>query len=306
MCFSAQVTQKIRDYERLARATADIPQIEAVYQQRLEGAAIRIPRGFDRNFDEPASPAEKRIRDLIEAYREAQVPQLEQELFKQQRRLAGAERILKAKTTKKAQDDQRIATNKIGQLKGKLALLKGKQHHPGDDRIFPMTWSPIVICEGSKHVVRLARYHLRQPGKPASIDRKFPGLYNARRDNLERFWRQQFGQTHALMLVHSFFENVERDGANAVLHFTPRPAQIMIIACLYGEWAGKEGALQSFAAITDDPPAEVAAAGHDRMIINIQPGQIERWLHPEKESTETLQQILDDKQQPYYEHEVAA
>ena len=32
------------------------------------------------------------------------------------------------------------------------------------------------------------RYHCRQNGKPASIDKQYDGLYNARRDNLDGYW----------------------------------------------------------------------------------------------------------------------
>ena len=35
------------------------------------------------------------------------------------------------------------------------------------------------------------------------------GIHNARRDNLTRFWRNQFGHTHALMLAETFYENVD-------------------------------------------------------------------------------------------------
>ena len=62
----------------------------------------------------------------------------------------------------------------------------------------------------------------------------------------------------------------------------------------------------SFAAITDEPPAEVAAAGHDRMIINLKPEHLDAWLRPEGKSLEELQAILSDRQTPYYEHEVMA
>jgi putative SOS response-associated peptidase YedK len=110
------------------------------------------------------------------------------------------------------------------------------------------------------------------------------------------------------MLVTSFFENVERDGKNAVLHFTPKPPQLMTVACLYSEWRDpKDGStLLSFAAITDEPPEEVAAAGHDRMIINIRPENAEQWLAPRGRSIDELQAILSDRQKPYYEHVVEA
>jgi putative SOS response-associated peptidase YedK len=109
------------------------------------------------------------------------------------------------------------------------------------------------------------------------------------------------------MMVDSFFENVDRNGKNAVLHFTPRPAHTMLVACLYAEWNDpKEGTLLSFAAITDDPPTEVRAAGHDRCIVNLQFENVERWLTPAGRSTEELQAILSERQQPYYEHQVEA
>jgi putative SOS response-associated peptidase YedK len=82
----------------------------------------------------------------------------------------------------------------------------------------------------------------------------------------------------------------------------------MLIACLASEWVDpKDGSkLLSFAAITDEPPAEVAAAGHDRMIVNLKPEHVDAWLSPEGRLVEELQAILSDRQQPYYEHEVLA
>jgi putative SOS response-associated peptidase YedK len=80
----------------------------------------------------------------------------------------------------------------------------------------------------------------------------------------------------------------------------------MYIACLAAEWSdpkGKEPPLLSFAEITDEPPAEVAAAGHNRMIINIQPENVDRWLTPQRRSEQELQDILSDRQKPFYEHQ---
>src|SRR5690606_40570510 len=52
----------------------------------------------------------------------------------------------------------------------------------------------------------------------------------------------------------------------------------MLIACLWSHWSDPQGGepeLYSFAAITDDPEPEVAAAGHDRTVINIRPEHVE-------------------------------
>lgn len=307
MCYSAQLSQSLSDYLRQLGAAPGFEQIEEIYRQRLTTPSLRIPRGFERNFDAPSSEPERRIRALIDQHRATNITKFEQEVFAQKRRLADAERKLQTKATKTALNEQRIASSKIENALEKLTLLKGTQPHIDDDRIFPFGYAPIVLRVNGRDVVRLARYHLRQADKPASIDRQFPGLYNARRDNIEKFWRREFGQTHALMLASSFYENVERDGANTVLHFIPRPRQPMYIACLYAEWKASEGeSLLSFAAVTDEPPEEVRAAGHDRIIVNIKHENIERWLTPQGRATDELQSLLTDRQAPYYEHEVAA
>ena len=58
--------------------------------------------------------------------------------------------------------------------------------------------------------------------------------------------------------------------------------------------------------MTDEPPPEVAAAGHDRMIVSLKPENVEAWLTPQGRSTEELQAILSDRQAPYYEHVAVA
>jgi len=62
----------------------------------------------------------------------------------------------------------------------------------------------------------------------------------------------------------------------------------------------------SFAAITDDPPEEVRAAGHDRCIIPIKPEHAGAWLAPDPKNLAARYAILDDRERPYYEHRLAA
>jgi len=62
----------------------------------------------------------------------------------------------------------------------------------------------------------------------------------------------------------------------------------------------------SFAAITDEPEPEVAAAGHDRTIINLKPEHVDDRLNPDPTDLATLYAILDDKRHPFYEHRLAA
>ena len=141
--------------------------------------------------------------------------------------------------------------------------------------------------------------------------------YNARRDSLEGFWKAQFGVSHAVMVANAFFENVSKHkmegrelGAgekeeNVILEFRPKPTQEMLVACLWSHWQEGDESLLSFAAITDEPPAEIAAAGHDRCIIPIKPENLDAWLSPPSNLAESYA-ILDDHQRPYYEHRLAA
>lgn len=308
MCYSSQIAAAYHQYLKLTGATIDLDQFREVYGFRHADSSIRIPRAVDRWFNEPKNPAESSIKELIDQHRAEAMAKLEGEIFVQRKRLADAERKLQTKPTKAAGESRRIAGDKIEAALTRLSRLKATQPHPSDARIFPMHFAPIVVQDGERRVVRLARYHCRQAGKPASIDRRFPGLYNARRDNLEKFWRREFGQSHGVMLAESFYENVDREGRNAVLHFVPRPAGTMLVACLFAQWTDPAGGapLLSFAAVTDDPPPEVAAAGHDRMIVNLKPEHMAAWLTPAGRSLQELQDILSDRAAPYYEHEVLA
>jgi putative SOS response-associated peptidase YedK len=161
-------------------------------------------------------------------------------------------------------------------------------------------------------------YRCRRAGWPAEFDDDYPGCYSARRDNLEKFWRKQFGYSHGIMVVNAFYENVSQHKMehrelvagekekNVVLEFNPTPTQDMLIACLWSHWWGDgEPDLLSFAAITDEPPAEVAAAGHDRCITPIKLENVDAWLNPSADLA-VMHAILDDRARPYYEHRMAA
>ena len=233
---------------------------------------------------------------------------LEQELFAQTKRLNDAERALQTKTTKAATESVRIATDKISKAKLALDDLRRTEQKDRDSRIFPGNYAPVLVIENGKRVVKPMRYQCRPAGKPPKNDILYPGTYNARRDSLGNYWKGLFGYSHGLIVVSTFYENVEgADGKNQVLQFTPKDRSDMLVACLWSRWidpGAKEPDLLSFAAITDDPEPEVAAAGHDRTIINIRPEDVEAWLNPDPANLDALYAIFDDKQHPYYEHQL--
>jgi putative SOS response-associated peptidase YedK len=320
MCYSAQIEAEYRTYVRLFGANVSLREYVEIFWNRRTDASIKIPKGVEAAFADPQNDDEREIKRLIDEFNAGQAIKLEQELFKQRRRLADAHRALHARPTKKAEEDRRISTAKIDWALGKLSDLRRTELHDDDARIFPKHYAPLMVAENGARVLKLMRYQCRPAGKPASYDAKFPGTYNARRNNLEGgFWKGLFGHTHGLMLASAFYENVNRHRAegrelrdgeaveNLVLEFRPRPKQDMLIACLWSRWtAAGEPDLLSFAAITDDPPPEIAASGHDRCIIPIRPENIDAWLNPDPANLAAQYAILEDRVRPYYEHRLAA
>ncbi len=319
MCYSAMVEQKARAFERWRRAEFAPDRFKAMFHQRLTDDSVKIGKALEANFYEPRTAEEEQIKQYIDEYHRRKTAEWEGELFKQRKRLADAERNLKDKETKKALNDQRIASSKIAQRLAWLADLKRTELKEGDSRIFPFWYAPVLVIEGGQFVVRPMRYHCRMNGKPASYDKKYDGLYNARRDSLEKFWTPVFGRKHGMVMVSSFFENVAQhdyekrelrpgeEERNLILHFNPQPTTVMLLACVWDHWQSPgEDDLYSFAIITDEPPQEVAATGHNRCPIPLKESNVEAWLTPEGRLPAELYALLDDREHPYYQHALAA
>ena len=319
MCYSAQVKADYKKYVQMFGAAMSIRVFYETFWRRNEEGKLKIPKGMEDAFTDPQTDEEREVKALVDAYRAEQATKFEQEVFKQRKRLADAERTLQTKTTKAATESKRIAGDKIESNMRKLSDLYRTEPRDSDNRIFPQVYAPLIVWEDGRRVVKPMRYQCRPAGKPASYDLQYPGTYNARRDNLERFWKGQFGYTHGILVVNAFYENVNLHKAeggelaegeavqNLVLEFRPKPTQDMLVACLWSKWTGTgEPDLLSFAAITDEPPEEVAAAGHDRCIIPIRPENIGAWLKPNPQDLASLYAILDDRERPYYEHRMAA
>lgn len=319
MCYSALVQAAYQEYRRKYGADISVREFFDLYVDRDEhGRKIKLLRGMDRSFLQPTTDFEREIAALIVKHDSAETTRLEQELFALRKRLADAQRKLQVKPTKAAAESERIATSKLETTRTRLAELKRTEASSSDQRIFPGVYCPVMVWENGRRVVKPMRYQLRPPQMPATFDRTHPGTYNARRDALTKFWRGQFGVTHGLILIDSFYEHVWRHNAegralrdgeaeqDVVIQFAPSPPQRMLAACLWAHWSRKdEPALDSFALITDEPPAEVAAAGHDRCIVPIRESYIDAWLNPDAANLDALHAILDDRERPAYQHRIA-
>ena len=321
MCYSAQVVAEYKAYVRLFGASMDLKEFYQLFWRRSkEPDLIHLPKALEDAFAHPQSEQERAIKALVDEYRAGQSQAWTEMLFKQKTRLAEASRKVAEKPTKTAEKEQGIATRKVAQIEGWLEDLRRTDHHDRDDRVYPDHYAPVTVVRDGQRVVLPMRYHCRPAGKPAFYDEKYPGTFNARRDNLEAFWSGQFGVTHGVALWSAFYENVPRHKAegrelasdekpqNVVLQFKPDMPGEMLVACLWSHWQGRnaEPELLSFAAITDEPPPEVAAAGHDRCIIPIKPEHVDAWLCPDPANLAAQYAILDDRERPYYEHRMAA
>ena len=172
VCYSAQIWQNYRKYVRAYGADIDFDAFVRLYLDRQENAKIKVAKALDATFADPQNDAERRIKALIDDFDSAQKTKLEQELFKQRRRLADAERLLESRTTKAALDSRRIAGDKVEWTLGKLADLRRGELNDEDHRIFPGWYAPVMAVVGGRRVIRPMRYQCRPAGKPAAEPRE--------------------------------------------------------------------------------------------------------------------------------------
>lgn len=304
MCYSAQVCEAYSEYCDQFGADIDIETFARLYGMKLHDNRIKTPPAMDAAFASDTRADLQRVRDAIEQHRAQQIGTLGEEIVAQRERLAKAEQALQTKATKKATDDKRIATNRIERALEKLAALQQACAKGGDARMYPGYFVPVLIMEDGKKIVRPMRYQCRIAGSAEDFDTRFPGTYNARLDNLDGFWRKQFGHTHGVAIVTAFYEYVtDANGNKRVLEFKPDDGRSLFVACLWSHWTapGKDD-LYSFAFITDAPPPEVLAAGHDRCLILLKRQNIDAWLNPDPNDLDSLYDILADRERPYFEH----
>lgn len=317
MCYSADCWAAYDRYVRELGVTVHIRDFAKLYGYKPLRRRRR-PRAMDEQFRGCQTEQEQEIWEMIEAGRREDIRTWQEELFKQSRRAADAERaIASGKITKKAQNDVRIAGNKVKQLTRWLNDAERTEPKPDDSRFYAGDWVPVMIWEDGRRVLKPMRFQCRLQGWTDEVEKQYPGTYNARRDSLETSWRKHWGYKHAVVVVTSFYEHVWRHQAegrelrageaeeDVVIRFNPNSTDHMVLACLYSDWGAPGEEMLSFAFITDEPPPEVAAAGHDRCVIPIKAEHIDAWLQPDPNNLAAMQAILDDRERPYYAHEVA-
>lgn len=232
---------------------------------------------------------------------------------------------LKKKETKKALEDVRISTNKISKAEFDLKKHNSeKVESESDQRIYPKNYISILcLNDKGERVIMPVRYHMRPHGESEDFDFTHDGCYNARFNNLTRvpFWNDSLVKgRRGIMVINKFYENVPTSNylknkklpadlakkENIVVRFEPKGVEEMYVPVLWDIWKKKgSSSLYSAALITDDPPEEVQAAGHDRCPIFLQKDAIDGWLTTkDKSGKEIKEEILSRRESPFYEHKV--
>ena len=175
---------------------------------------------------------------------------------------------------------------------------------PLDERIFPGTFAPVVLQKNTNRKISCMRYRIRMPNGD-EIPSKY-NVFNARIDSLLKApsWRSLFGKNHAIFPFQKFFEWVERDQKKCEISFFPDQKQLMWAASLFSE--PKDGSYSSFAMITDEPPPEIAEAGHDRCPVFLDQREFTKWLSPQSRTPQELGNILRNKEKAFYFNSLTA
>jgi putative SOS response-associated peptidase YedK len=313
------VEQGLKQLADSFQATIQLDLFEELFRRRLLDEKTKIPKVLEAEFEHPENELEAEIHRHILKYRQTQNERFESELRKQKERLAEAERKLALRSSKSLLNEQRIASGKIERLIYKLEELRRTTFEPSDARIFPFWYAPVIIETPRGRVIEPMRYHCRGHDKPSNVDERYPGLYNARRDNLTGYWQEQFGSHHGIIVLRAFYENVSRHAyeqrsllpnepeENLVIQFRPESQRSITVACLWDSWQSRGAEnLLSFAAITDNPPPEVATAGHDRCVVALAPKVVSEWLRPAGKSVDELQRILNEREPVTFSHSKAS
>ena len=106
------------------KARVQIDMLDDLLKSSLDCSGVKIPRAMEAAFLEaPKSVTELRIAKNTRALHAAEIKDAKEVISVQRKRLAAAEKALAGKATKKAQNDHRIANEKIEKAEAKVARI---------------------------------------------------------------------------------------------------------------------------------------------------------------------------------------
>jgi putative SOS response-associated peptidase YedK len=308
MCYSAMIEADLRTLERRFGAQVDWDNFEEAFDIRSTYPGAMIPSGIDSYLIQSAeTPQQKRLAKMAKAHYQEEIDKFSKKLKKFEQDVKDLE--IKIKNGSKAKGlEEKLEKRRetVEWHKEKISYYE-KIEEQGAPRVFPNFYAPVIIKEKNQHLIRLMRYHLC-PKNGKELTPFQYNLFNARKDRLldSRTWKPIFGKQHAIFPFYRFYESVEGEKGEAkIIYFEPDNKELMWSAAIFEKSQKEEKTLWSFAAITDEPPPEVAATGHDRCPVFIAEDHFQQWLSPEKTSATELLLLLDSRVPTVYKHQAA-
>jgi putative SOS response-associated peptidase YedK len=300
MCYSALVEASYKEYCQQFGLTFDRDGFHDLFAMRLNAPYLKIPDGLTQQLASEDSAFGRSIGKLHAEFLEGERLRITTEIAT----VAGAIAQLEAKKPGKTRDKD-LGT-RIRKHEKLLASLSQSAAPDTTYRIYPNYFAAVIADIGGQRLLTPMRYRLL-PRNGIEVPIQY-NVFNARRDSLQsaRNWKPLFGAQHAIFPFTRFYEWVSRDGKPVEISFSPQGYSGMWAASLYEEYRSELGLIRSFAMITDAPPPEVAAAGHDRCPVFLESRLLDNWLLPAGQSLEELDRLLYYKEQPFYSHALAA
>jgi len=301
MCYSSLVKRSFKKIAARYRAVVRDEAFVDLYAMRVRDPSIKIPLGMDAGALELDGMAAKSIAKSIREFTAGEDARLRQATEDLHAEIAEIESRLKVKVTKTAQKQLETKLRKRDKLLRPIEQPTGETY-----RIYPYYFAPVIIETNGVRELLPMRYRLL-PRTAVEVPGQY-NVFNARRDSLQsaRTWKPLFGSKHAIFPFERFYEWVERDGRKVELTFSPDGFEEMWAASLYEETKTRNGLIRSFAMVTDEPPPEVAAAGHDRCPVFLSESLLDDWLRPNGKPLLDLDALLDHKQSTYFSNALAA
>ncbi len=181
-----------------------------------------------------------------------------------------------------------------------------------EGRIYPNTWSPIILSNRGQNIVVPMRYRIRPKGSAAEVPSKF-NMFNCRSDSLSsrQTWRKLFMRQHGIIVLKGFYEWVVEKSTQKkqVVFFSAQGENSLYAPVLWDEWRpsldsekGRDTSIiKSFAIVTREPTPEILAAGHDRSPAFLDRSAALKWLIPGHITEKEAYQILDQGLSPTFE-----
>lgn len=308
MCYSAMIEADMRKLERRFGAKIDWDNFEEAFNMRAKYKMAMIPSAIDTYFIQNAETAlQKRLAKMAKTHYMMEIEKFSKKLKKYENDVKELEAKLNSGSKAKGLKEKvRKRRETVEWHKEKISYYE-KIEEQGAPRVFPNFYTPVIMKDKTGCWIRLMRYHLCPKSGKELTPFKY-NLFNARKDRLldSRTWKHIFGKQHAIFPFYRFYESIEgKSGEAKIIYFEPETKDLMWSASLFERSKTTEGNLWSFAAITDEPPPEVAEAGHDRCPVFLNEDHFEQWLEPKDLSQNDLLALLESVVVTYFTHSAA-